>query len=92
MKNLFLSAFALLSFSAFAQESQDANQNSVRPIDSPKVDCFIGVIFECDEFGNPIKDPSNPKFKAFTITVYSLNSLSTKQSIYCETGIIDNDC
>lgn len=94
MKNLFLSAFALFSFSAFAQQVENGkNYNStVQSIASQQTDCFIMIIYNCDENGNLITDPMDPRFSMHTVTVRSQNRKELKQSIYCETGIIDNDC
>ncbi len=55
-------------------------------------DCWIGVVLECDEHGNP-KDFADSNV-TIVVTGYSQARIAAKQREYCETGTISvlEDC
>lgn len=97
----------LLSVGAFAQSGhQSTNTKSVFTefekqgyvqVDATtaynrQFDCWIGVVLECDECGNP-KDFLDSNVR-IVVTSYSQSGIAAKQSEYCETGTISvlRDC
>lgn len=91
----------LLSVGAFAQSGiQSANTKSVftefEKQGYVKVDattaynrqfnCWIGVVLECDECGNPKSIGDSNVY--ITVTSYSQSGIAAKQREYCETGTI----
>ncbi|MDR0228413.1 MAG: hypothetical protein LBI72_05040 [Flavobacteriaceae bacterium] len=103
MKKLMLMGAFLLSVGAFAQsgvkttdtksffaevEKQGYVQVDANSAYNPIRECWAGLIFECDENGNPIRD-----FESYTgiiVYAYGQDGVKDKQREYCETGTIVN--
>ncbi|QQU05060.1 hypothetical protein [Myroides odoratus] len=107
MKKLMLMGAFLLSVGTFAQSGiQSADTKSIFAeyekqgyvqVDATtaynrQFDCWIGVVLECDECGNP-KDFLDSNVR-IVVTSYSQSGIAAKQSEYCETGTISvlRDC
>lgn len=101
MKKLLLMGAFLLSVGAFAQSgTQSTNAKSVFAayekqgyvqVDATNAynrqfDCWVGIVVECDENGNP-KSIVDSNVRIF-VTAYSQSGIAAKQAEYCETGTI----
>ncbi len=79
----------MLSLGAFAQV--ESNQTKTTEQTNPVIQCYIFPLSTCDENGNSTGDMLGP-----LVTVYNANynaaGKAEKQRIYCETGVVANDC
>ncbi|MBB1150735.1 hypothetical protein H4K35_11520 [Myroides sp. NP-2] len=104
MKKLMLMGAVLLSVGSFAQsgvqtaetksffaeyEKEGYIQVDESTAYNRAYDCWIGLLFECNENGEPEGD-----FLIPLITAYSQAGLKAKQREYCETGTVKvlRDC
>lgn len=105
MKKLMLMGAFLLSVGVFAQ-SVDTNstfaafkkqgyvQVDATTMFNPVRECWIGIVYSCDENGNP-KDPwDHDDVVSIIVTAYTQGGIADKQREYCETGTIKvlRDC
>lgn len=102
MKKLLLMGAFLLSVGAFAQpgiqstdlksvfaayEKQGYVQVDATTMVNPVRECWIGIVFECDENGEPDHNSDKPWIK---VTSRYREGAADKQREYCETGTIAN--
>lgn len=79
----------MFSMGAFAQV--ESNQTKPTEPINPGIQCYIYPLSNCDENGNSTGDMLGP-----LVTIYNANynaaGKAEKQRIYCETGVIADDC
>lgn len=75
-------------------EKQGYVQVDATTMFNPVRECWIGIVYNCDENGNPKNYFDHDDVISIVVTAYSQAGIAAKQIEYCETGTIKvlRDC